>query len=197
MNNNDDRNDQAFEQCDRTEHIWEDHTILAGEHLESLSPQEIQSLLHELQIHQIELELQNEELRQSQQALDATKARYFDLYDLAPVGYFTLDAQGLIREANLTLASMLKTVKAALVQQPITRFILPQDQDIHYIHKKILMENKTARDCELRLLRTDGTNFWAHLSASAFHETAGCRVIVSGISHCAKSKRKNANCQHL
>ena len=76
-------------------------------------------------MHQVELEMQNEELRRAQLELDATRARYFDLYDLAPVGYCTLSEQGLILEANLTAASRLGVARDALAQQRLTSFIFP------------------------------------------------------------------------
>ena len=106
------------------------------ENLEVLSPEAARRALHELRVHQIELEMQNEELRRTQEELEASRARYFDLYDLAPVGYFTLSEQGLILEANLTAAKLLGVARGALVKQPLSRFILPEDQDIHYLHRK-------------------------------------------------------------
>src|ERR1035437_1659818 len=82
--------------------------------LPTLSSEATQQLLHELQVHQIELEMQNDELRRTQLQLDAARAHYFDLYDLAPVGYCTVSEQGLILEANLTAASLLGMPRSAL-----------------------------------------------------------------------------------
>jgi len=79
-------------------------------------------VLHDLRVHQIELEMQNEELRRTQADLEASRARYFDLYDLAPVGYFTISERGLILEANLTAATLLGVARGALIKQPLTRF---------------------------------------------------------------------------
>src|SRR4249920_3841213 len=92
------------------------------ENLEVLSPEAARRALHELRVHQIELEMQNEELRRIQEELEGSRARYFDLYDLAPVGYFTLNEQGLILEANLTAAKLLGVARSALVKQPLSRF---------------------------------------------------------------------------
>src|SRR5580658_6142786 len=104
---------------------------------EDLQPQHA---LHELRVHQIELEMQNEELRRAQEELEISRERYFDLYDLAPVGYFTLSEHGIILEANLTGAKLLGIARGALVKQPLSRFILPEDQDIHFRHRKALLE---------------------------------------------------------
>src|ERR1035437_2844080 len=79
--------------------------------------------LYELRVHQIELEMQNEELLRTHVELDAARARYFDFYDLAPVGFFTVSEQGLILEANLTAASRLGVARDALAQQRLTSFI--------------------------------------------------------------------------
>ena len=119
--------------------------------------------LHELQVHQIELEMQNEELRRAQEELEVSRARYFDLYDLAPVGYLTLSEKGLILEANLTAAKLLGLARAALVKQHLSRFILSEDQDIHYRHRNRLLATGGPQSWELRLLRKDAAPFWARV----------------------------------
>ncbi|MEI7639446.1 MAG: hypothetical protein WCJ37_19180, partial [Syntrophus sp. (in: bacteria)] len=77
------------------------------DNLEVWSLEETRQAFHELLVHQIELEIQNEELRRAQTELESSRARYFDLYDLAPVGYVTISETGLILETNLTAATLL------------------------------------------------------------------------------------------
>ena len=79
--------------------------------------QDVQRLVHELQVHQIELEMQNDELRRTQLGLAEASDRYSDLYDFAPVGYFSLDEQGRILEVNLTGATLLGVARAPLLRQ--------------------------------------------------------------------------------
>jgi PAS domain S-box-containing protein len=134
---------------------------------ERLSPEETKQLLHDLRVHQIELEMQNEELRRTQHELKDSRTRYFNLYDLAPVGYLTLSEKGLIQEANLAAAAMLGVTRRTLVKQPISRIIFKEDQDIYYMHRKQLIKTGEPQACELRLVKMDGTTFWAHLAASA------------------------------
>jgi len=145
----------------------------------------IRELIHELQIHQIELEMQNEELRRVQAELDESRARYFDLFDLAPVGYCTISEKGLILEANLTAASLLGLDRSALVKQPFSRFIFQDDQDIYFLHRKQLFETGSPQTFELRMLKKDGTSFWAYLDATTAQGAYGepvCRITMSDIT---------------
>ncbi|MGO8749899.1 MAG: ATP-binding protein [Thermoguttaceae bacterium] len=162
---------------------------------ETPSPEEAGRLLHELQVHQIELEMQNEELRRAQNELEASRARYFDLFDLAPVGYFTLSEQGLILEANLTGAGLLGVERRDLVKQPLTRFVLPEDQDIYYRHRKQLFETGAPQVYELRLLRADAAPFWARLETTEAQDADGapvCRAVMSDITARQQAEEKLA-----
>ena len=144
-----DRTAQAAELRKQAEEVACGEAALSPEHLAALSPEETRQTLHELRVHQIELEMQNEELRRAQVELDTARARYFDLYDLAPVGYCTLSEQGLILEANLTAAGLLGVSRGGLVKQPITRFIFKKDQDLYYLHRKQLFETGTPQALSL------------------------------------------------
>jgi PAS domain S-box-containing protein len=131
------------------------------------SASELKQLLHELQVHQIELEMQNEELRSAQQQLDTTKARYFDLYDLAPIGYLTLDKRRLIRECNLCAAKMMGMNRSVLIKAPISKILLKEDQIIFYTHLKLCHQADGAQHFEMRLIRPDGAIFWGLLQVMA------------------------------
>jgi len=152
---------------------------------EALLPEQAQKVLHELRVHQIELEMQNEELRQAQAELEASRARYFDLYDLAPVGYFTLSKQGLILEANLTAAKLLGVKRGTLVRRPLTHFIHLADDDIYNEHCKRLFKTGKPQVFELRLVKHDGSQFWARLETSAAKRADNapvCRAVIINIT---------------
>jgi PAS domain S-box-containing protein len=174
------------ELCERAEEQIKKAEITAHE---IQSPEALNQLLHELRVHQIELEMQNKELRRSQQELEVSRARYFDLYNLAPVGYLTLSDQGLIVEANLTSAKLLGVAKNELIKQPFSRFIFSEDQDCYYLHHKELAEpGGRPQVCELRMVRADGLLFWAYLWAISTQESdcvSECRIIMSD---CTKEK---------
>ncbi|NWH03781.1 response regulator [Desulfobacter latus] len=185
MTNPDNRPKDAADLRQKAETLARQRVARTPKDSAGLSPDDIQDTLHELRVHQIELEMQNEELRAAQAEIEAGRARYFDLYDLAPVGYCTLSEKGLIAEANLTAATLLGTNRSALIKQPISRFILKEDQDIYYLHRKQLFQTGEPQECELRLVKPDGTHFWAHLTVIAAQAEDGapvCRVVLSDIT---------------
>jgi len=126
-----------------------------------------------LQVDQIELEMQNKELRRVQQEFEAARDKYFDLYDGAPVGYLTLSDQGLIQGANLTLAALLGVEHESLVNLPLTRFIVPEDQDIFYQQRRWLDETGVPHICELRMVRRNDAPFWANIKTVLKPDAAG------------------------
>jgi PAS domain S-box-containing protein len=153
------------------------------------SSEEARQALHELRVHQIELEMQNEELRRVQAELETSRARYFDLYDLAPMGYFTLSETGMILESNLRAAAMLGVNRITVVKHPLSHFLLPEDQDIYYQHHRKLVETGERHVCELRMLRAGAAPFWTRLEESAIqggYSTPSFLVVASDIT---ESKR--------
>lgn len=134
--------------------------------LSGLDPQEATRMLQELRMHQVELEMQNEEMQKVQLELEKSNSKYFELYDLAPAGYCTLDEKGIIQEVNLTLTDMLKVDRKALEHKPLLKFILNEDQDVYYKNFRKSFSSHTPMSCEVRLARLDGGYTWARLNAS-------------------------------
>ena len=126
-------------------------------------PGDAADVVHELRVHQVELELQNEELRRTGLELDAERAKYFDLFDLAPVGYLTLTDKNIIGDANLTATRLLGAERRQLVGRPLSNFVLAADQETYYRHHTLLARTGEPQTCELRLRRRDTEPFWALL----------------------------------
>ncbi len=173
MNGKDKKNIEAAVLRQRAEKAAREKRVKSLEDIESLGSEEIRRMFHELEVHQIELEIQNEELLRAQAELDASRARYFDLYDLAPVGYVTVSEKGLILEANLTAATLLGVVRGDLVKRPLSKFIFKEDQDIYYWHRRTLFETGAPQTCELRMVRKGAAPFWARLDATTSREQEG------------------------
>jgi PAS domain S-box-containing protein len=147
--------------------------------------EDIKELIHDLDVHQIELEMQNDELRKAQAEIELSRAKYVDLYDFAPVGYCTLSAKGLIVEVNLTAATLLGVVRGRLIKHPLVGFVFKEDQGIYYRHLKRLFESGAPQICELRMVKKNGTSFWVHLATAPAQDENGapvCRVVMSDIT---------------
>ena len=142
-----------------------------------LSRDESNQLLHDLQVHQIELEMQNDELRRAQENLAAEQARYFDFYEQAPVGYCTISEKRLIQEVNLTASTLLGVARREIIKQPFSRFIFKEDQHSFFLRLKQLFKTGEPQSFELRMLRKDGTVFWVWLEAIVAQDTDGAPFV--------------------
>jgi diguanylate cyclase (GGDEF)-like protein/PAS domain S-box-containing protein len=151
-----------------------------------LSLEEIQKTVYELHIHQIQLEMQNEELRRAQAELETSRKRYFDL---APIGYLSLSEQGSILEANLTVATLLGVPRGTLVNHPFSRFVLPEDHGIFSRHSKSLFATRAPQVFELRLKKKDAAPFWARVVMSVALDADGAPVCLAVVSDITGQKR--------
>jgi PAS domain S-box-containing protein len=142
--------------------------------------------VHELQVHQVELEMQNEELRNVQQALAAVRDRYSELYDFAPVGYLTLQHGDVIVEANLTASTLLGVERARLLGTKLSRFLTPADQNTFSQHYQAVRASGTTQTCELTIQRPDGQSLPVRLESVAVQDqsrgTTQCRTALIDIT---------------
>jgi PAS domain S-box-containing protein len=142
---------------------------------EAPTPAQAHALLKELRVHQIELEMQNEELRRTQADLEKFRARYFDLYERAPVGYLTVNEEGVILEANLPASVLFGMNRSVLVRRNFSQCIESADRDIYYLTRNRLLKTGAPHVSELRMLHSSGALFWAELNIS-FYEKGESRL---------------------
>jgi diguanylate cyclase (GGDEF)-like protein/PAS domain S-box-containing protein len=150
-----------------------------------------ENLLHELEVHQIELEMQNEALRQSQLELEKSRDRYMDFYDFSPIGYITLDEIGLITELNLTGAAMLGIERSKIRHQRFSAFVTPEYQDHWYRNFQIALASEEVNSCELSLQRQDGSRFFARIDSLRLNikgELPTVRLVLTDITERIKSE---------
>jgi len=143
-------------------------------------------VLHELEVHQIELELQNAELQEARNRSELLLEKYTDLYDFAPIGYFSLDEQGRILEVNLTGAALLDVERSYLIGRRLWSFMLPASQPLFLAFLKRTFAETGKQVCEAALLKKDTTIFWCSFHGTAALSTNGprkwCRVAMSDIT---------------
>jgi PAS domain S-box-containing protein len=147
--------------------------------------EDAQRLIHELRVHQIELEMQNEELRNVQTQLEESRARYADLYDFAPLSYFTFDEQGRIIEVNLTGAKQLGIERGNLINIPFVTIVVKSDWKGFFSHLKKIFDTREDDTCEVGLKVKDGGEFYARLDSiflESANGTVSCRTSVTDIS---------------
>ena len=156
------------------------------ESIREMSSKNVKKLVEDLHIHQIELEIQNEELRRVQLDLEASRDRCSDLYDFAPVGYVTVSEKGFILQANLTIADMLGVERNLLIGKPFSGFVKEEDQDVFYLHRIALFKTKVKQVFALRLNKKDHSHFYAQMESIVVEDpaknTTHIRIAVSDIT---------------
>jgi PAS domain S-box-containing protein len=151
---------------------------------------EVRRVLHELQVHEVELEMQNEELRTTQQELERVKQKYVDLFDYAPIGYVSLDQQGVVQEANLTMANMLGKVRSQVRGKQLYDFVIESDKDLLFQCLRKAFRSMRETSTELRLITGRGDEIFVQIGCKPTHRSTPveyCRTSVLDIT-----KRKDA-----
>jgi two-component system, cell cycle sensor histidine kinase and response regulator CckA len=162
--------------------------------IEAMTHLDVKFLATELGTHQIELEMQNEELRRTQMELESLLTRYQELYDFAPVGYFTFDEKGLIHDVNLTGAIMLGVQRGFLIGRHFNQFIDSGDQDTFYLRLRSVFSLRERETWEIKVKRPDGSLFYAQLE-SACTGPDYCRAVLSDITKRKLSEIIDSNYQ--
>lgn len=149
-------------------------------------------LVHELQVHQVELELQNEELCRAKNALEASNARYADLYDFAPVGYFTLDREGLLLEANLRGAGLLGMERPRLAGRRFGDFVGAEARPAFAAFLADVFAGKGLETCEIPLAVGAGRPLQVRIEAAVSRSGGECRAAVSDITDLKRAEAERA-----
>ena len=139
------------------------------QHDTSAHPESLEQLIQELQVHQLELQIQNEELSRTQVELEAARDRYADLYDFSPAGHLTLDLQGNIVEANHRATMLLDEPRAKLIGEPLSRFISSADQATFYRHCRMTLTTGLRQTCEVELHKSADVPHCIHLESVAIN----------------------------
>ncbi|MCF8369494.1 MAG: PAS domain S-box protein [Bacteroidales bacterium] len=155
--------------------------------------EKVEELMEELRVHQVELEMQNEELRRANLEVELTRDKYLDLYDFAPVGYLSISEKGMIMEANLTLAKMLQIERGVLINRVFSDFILKEDKDIFYLHRKNLIQNGVAEPCELRMVNKNEEVFFTQINCILLNDNSNNGLLIrSVVMDISERKRTDA-----
>ena len=159
---------------------------------EAMGQQDLERLVRELQVHQVELEMQNEELARARDETAALHERYLDLYDFAPVGYLTLDAGGMIREANLAGASLLGVPRGELAGRRLTLFLAPESRPAFADLLARVISGQHGFTCDASLERKGGETVHLHLGGEAFEADPWCRVVMVDVTQRRRAEEELA-----
>jgi PAS domain S-box-containing protein/putative nucleotidyltransferase with HDIG domain len=154
-----------------------------------LKKQDLDKLVHELQVHQVELEMQNEELRSAQEQIAKSRNDYADLYDFAPVGYLTFNGDALITGVNLTGAALLGVERQKLLKRRFRQFVAPADAERWDRHFVSVLQQGEKQSCDLLLRRKDGSTFHARLDSIRMEMDDGICIVRTAMSDITAEKQ--------
>lgn len=160
-------------------------TAAEAELMHAPKPRPAEELLHELQVHQIELEMQNEALRQAQVELEKSRDRYVDFYDFSPVGYLTLSRDGMIDEINLTGAALFGVERNKLLRRRFAPLVAPEDRDRWYRHFLSLLKDGARLSCDLSFQHSDGSRFHTRMDCLRLEKSGdepAVRIVLTDIT---------------
>jgi PAS domain S-box-containing protein len=195
-----DKNKEPLESASRLRQRAEESLHGAPEERPPLAAHEAQRLLHELEVHQLELELQNSELRQSREETEEALEQYTELYDLAPVGYLTLSPEGIIRASNLTGAALLKLERSRLLGRNFLSFIAPKDRSAFLLFLDQVRAGLGRVELELGLapINEGDTPLYARVEGVSDATRSKCRIAIIDISKRMQAEEElRRNHEHL
>lgn len=159
-----------------------------------LSQEQLANIIHSLHVHQIELEMQNDELRETQEALERSRDRHFQLFNQAPVGYVTVDDAGIILQANQAIADLLQLQPSVLKNKPFVHFVQERDKSLFYRCFKAFFTKSGGKNVEIRMRRSSGEEVHVSLSGQPAKNILGggqsqdVLIVVSDISERKKAE---------
>lgn len=157
----------------------------------------LQALIHELSVHQEELEMQNEQLRQTRLALEESQQKFIDLFDFAPVGYLIFDTKAIILQANLSIATLLDTPRKELINKQFSQYVCKEDSDKWYLHFHQVITTGQCQTSELRLAKKDQTKLQTFLRSEPIIDKGGkVRSFRTSITNISQMKETQDKLRH-
>ena len=161
--------------------------------MEKMPVEDVRKLVEELHVHQVELEMQNDELCSMQRELEQSRKKYSDLYDFAPVGYLTLSEEGRIVEANLTAARQLGVERSILIGKPLNLYAAENCREELHLHLRKVFKTRQPHTCEIKLNGRSRIDCYFQLDSTYFLDSDGeslARTTMSDISDRKKAEEK-------
>jgi len=155
---------------------------IVADHPNPAPKEDFDAIFQDLQIMQIELEMQNDELLLSNEQLETERIKFTGIYDLAPVGYFILNRQGVINQVNAVGAKMLETGKAGIEGKRLIQFVAPNHRDIFFSFFEQLLQSGEQHDGQFKFISRTGREFYARAEGCAISSASQCYIAIIDIT---------------